>query len=125
MSRQRSPPRELKRQAVARFQVTFVTREGEVQTEAAQDQYLLDVAVAAGLHLPYMCLQGWCTTCAAKVLCGKVDQSEARRIYPQDEAAGFVLLCSAFARSDVRILTEQKEELRALRESLGLPAPRG
>ncbi|TMQ32761.1 MAG: 2Fe-2S iron-sulfur cluster binding domain-containing protein [Planctomycetota bacterium] len=92
VSRQRSPPRELKRQAVARFKVTFVTRAGEVQTEAAEDQYLLDVAVAAGLHLPYMCLQGWCTTCAAQVLCGKVDQSEARRIYPQDEAAGFVLL---------------------------------
>ena len=110
---------------MARFKVTFVTRAGEVQTEAAEDQYLLDVAVAAGLHLPYMCLQGWCTTCAGRVLAGKVDQHEALRLYPEDEAAGFVLLCSAFAGSDLRILTHQKEELRALRAAHGLPAPRG
>ena len=107
------------------FIVTFITGGAEVQTEVAEDQYLLDAGVAAGLDLPYMCLQGWCTTCAGKVLEGKVDQSQALRVYPQDEAAGFVLLCSAFARSNLRILTHQKEAVRALRQSLGLPAPRG
>ena len=76
-----------------------MTPSGEVQAEAASDEYLLDVAASAGLALPYSCLQGWCTTCAGRVLEGKVDQSEALRIYPQDEAAGFVLLCSAFPRS--------------------------
>ena len=110
---------------MATYQVTFVTSGREVQTEVRDDQYLLDAAAAAGLELPYMCLQGWCTTCAGRLLEGKVEQTEALRIYPQDEAAGFVLLCSAFARSDLRILTHQKEELRALRRSLGLPAPRG
>ena len=59
------------------------------------------------------------------VLEGRVDQTEARRLYPQDEAAGFVLLCSAFARSPLRILTHQKEAMRAHRRALGLPAPRG
>ncbi len=110
---------------VAHYQVTFVTDTGEVRTEAAADQYLLDVAAAAGLDLPYMCLQGWCTTCAGKILQGQVDQSEALRIYPEDEAAGFVLLCSAFPRSDLRILTNQKEQLRTHRHQHGLPAPRG
>jgi ferredoxin len=110
---------------MAIYQVTFVSGEKEVQTEIADDEYLLDAAAAAGLDLPYMCLQGWCTTCAARILEGKVDQSEARRLYPADEAAGFVLLCSAFPRSDLRILTYQKEELRALRTALGLPTPRG
>jgi ferredoxin len=105
--------------------VTFVTETGQVQTEAADDQYLLDVAVAAGLDLPYSCLQGWCTTCAGRVLEGQVDQTEARRLYPQDEAAGFVLLCSAFPRSPLRILVNQKEAMRAHRRALGLPAPRG
>ena len=60
---------------MAVYPVTFVTPEREVQTEAADDQYLLDVAAAAGLDLPYSCLQGWCTTCAGKVLAGEVDQS--------------------------------------------------
>ena len=110
---------------VATYQVTFVTNDGEVPTDVGDDQYLLDAAAAAGLELPFMCLQGWCTTCAGRVLQGKVDQSEALRVYPQDEAAGFVLLCSAFPRSDLRIRTHQKEELRAFRRSLGLPAPRG
>ena len=110
---------------MATYQVTFVTNSREVRTEVRDDQYLLDAAAAAGLQLPFMCLQGWCTTCAGRVLQGKVDQSEALRIYPQDQAAGFVLLCSAFPRSDLRILTHQKEELRLLRRSLNLPAPRG
>jgi ferredoxin len=106
-------------------QVTFVTNAGETQTTAREDEYLLDAAARAGLELPAMCLQGWCLTCAGKILQGQVDQSEARRFYPQDAQAGFVLLCSAYPRSDLRILTEQKEEMRAHRRALGLPAPRG
>jgi ferredoxin len=94
---------------VATFPVTFVTPGGEeVRTEAADDQYLLDAATEAGLDLPYFCLQGWCCTCAGRLLEGCIDQSEARRIFPQDETAGYVLLCSAFPRSPLRILTHQK-----------------
>jgi len=110
---------------VATHHVTIITDGREATFDVPDDQYLLDAAVAAGLDLPYMCLQGWCTTCAGKLLEGKVDQSEARRIYVQDERAGFVLLCSAFARSDLRILSHQKEPMRAHRKSLGLAAPRG
>jgi ferredoxin len=108
------------------FQITFVTPGGQlVRTQAEADEYLFDVAARAGLDLPHMCLQGWCTNCAGRLLQGKVDQSEARRIYPEDEAAGFVLLCSTFPRSDVRVLTHQKEAMREHRQEHGLPAPRG
>jgi ferredoxin len=110
---------------VASYPVTFITPTGTVEVKAGDDQYLLDAAAAAGLELPYMCLQGWCTTCAGRILEGSVDQSEARRLYHQDVAAGFVLLCSAFARSPLRILTHQKEAMRAHRAAHGLPAPRG
>ena len=110
---------------MATYPVTFLTDTGEVQVEVAEDQYLFDAAAEAGLELPSMCLQGWCTTCAGRVLEGQVDQSEARRIFPQDEQAGFVLLCSAFPRSPLRILTDQKEQMRAHRQALGLPAPHG
>ncbi len=110
---------------MASYPVTFVTDTREVRAQAADDQYLLDAASAAGLELPFMCLQGWCTTCAGRILEGQVDQSEARRFYPQDAAAGFVLLCSAYPRSPLRILTHQKEQMRAHRRALGLPAPRG
>jgi ferredoxin len=108
------------------FHVTFVTPEGQrLPTQAQDDEYLFEVAAAAGLDLPHMCLQGWCTNCAGKVVEGKVDQAEALRIYPEDEQAGFVLLCSAFARSNLVVLTHQKEAMRLHRRDLGLPAPRG
>ena len=110
---------------MATYRVTFVTGDREVPVDVRDDQYLFDAAAEAGLDLPSMCLQGWCTTCAGRLLEGKVDQSEARRLYPQDEAAGFVLLCSAFPRSDLRILTGQSEAMRAYRRAHGLPAPRG
>jgi ferredoxin len=105
--------------------VTFFSPEREVTVEVAEDEYLLDAAARAGLILPYSCLQGWCTTCAGKLLEGRVDQSEALRVYPEDEAAGYVLLCSAFARSDVKIQTHQKELMRRHRVASDLPTPRG
>jgi ferredoxin len=110
---------------VATYVVTFVSGDQQVTTRVDDIEYLLNAAVRAGLDMPFMCLQGWCTTCAGRILEGKVDQSEARRLYPQDETAGYVLLCSAFPRSDLKILTHQKEAMRAHRHGLGLPAPHG
>ena len=110
---------------MATYRVVFVTAGREVPVEVADNAYLLEAAAGAGLELPYMCLQGWCTTCAGRLLAGEVDQSEARRFYVQDQQAGFVLLCSAFARSDVRVLTHQKEAMRAHRATHRLPAPNG
>lgn len=110
---------------MATYQVTFLVGARPVQLEVRDDQYLLDAANEAGLDLPFMCLQGWCTTCAGRLLEGQVDQSEARRLYPQDEEAGFVLLCSAFPCSDLRVLTHQREAMRDHRRAHGLPAPRG
>lgn len=111
---------------MATYPVTFVTPAGEeVRTVAADDRYLLDAAVDAGLDLPYSCLQGWCCTCAGRILEGSVDQSESRRFFPQDEMAGYVLLCSAYPRAPLRILTHQKEAMRGHRRALGLPVPRG
>jgi ferredoxin len=115
----------MRRESLATYQVTFITETQERTIAIKDDVYILDAGTEAGLELPFHCLQGWCTTCAGKILEGKVDQSEARRIFPQDEAAGFVLLCSAYPRSHLRILTHQKEAMRAFRRSCGLPAPRG
>lgn len=108
------------------YQAVFVTPSGqEVHTTAGEEEYLLEVGRRAGLDLPYRCLQGWCTTCAGKLLEGCVDQTEARRLYVQDEQAGFVLLCCAYARSAVRILTHQTHALRVHRRQHRLPAPGG
>jgi ferredoxin len=54
---------------------------------------------------------------------GEVDQSSAASVFPEDEAAGFVLRCRARPSSNVRIRTHQDEEMRAHRLALGLLAP--
>jgi ferredoxin len=89
------------------------------------EEYVLDAARATGLRLPSVCEQGWDIACAAKVLAGTFDHSDARRYYREDEEAGFALLCVAKPRSDARLRTHATEEMRRHRDRQGLPAPRG
>lgn len=105
------------------YWVTFLTPDREVTVSVAADEYLLEAAAEAGLDLPSTCLQGWCLSCAAKLERGSVDQGEAFRLYAEDEAAGFVLLCSAYPTSDLRLRTYQKRVMQAHRRAHGLPAP--
>lgn len=92
---------------------------------AGAEEYVLDAARRAGLRLPSLCEQGWDIACAAKVIEGKLDHSDARRYYPEDEAAGFALICVAKPRSDLRLRTHQTEAMRGHRDMHGLPAPLG
>ncbi len=99
---------------------------GTAHIEVGGDEYILDAAYEAGYtDIPSMCLQGFCLTCASRLLKGEVDQSEAIRYYPQDREAGFVLICTAKPRSDLRIKTHQKKEMQNHRREQGLPYPRG
>ncbi|MGH6943635.1 MAG: 2Fe-2S iron-sulfur cluster-binding protein [Geminicoccaceae bacterium] len=108
------------------YEVELVLPDGETaRLEVSADESVWDAATRAGITLPSMCLQGWCTTCAGRVLEGEFDPSEALRYYPQDQRAGFILLCTARPRSRMRIVTHQKEEMRAHRHRQGLPTPRG
>ena len=89
-----------------------VPEAGETVTvDDDEDEYVLAAARAAGLWLPADCQQGWCTTCAAELLSGEVDQSDARRYYDVDEEAGFVLSCVAKPRSDLRIRAFRHEAM--------------
>jgi ferredoxin len=78
-----------------------------------------------GVDLPSMCEQGWCISCAARIVEGEVDQSDSLRYYKQDREARFALLCTAKPRSDLRIVSHRSAELRHHRDVLKLPAPRG
>jgi ferredoxin len=89
-----------------------------------EDEPVLGAAIQQGLTLPYMCLQGWCLTCAGRVCDGGAwDASNARRYYEADRAAGFILLCTAHPLSDLNVLTHQRIIMRDHRRALGLPAP--
>jgi ferredoxin len=90
-----------------------------------EDEHVLAAARRAGLELPSLCEQGWDLACAVKVLSGRVDNSDARRYYPEDERAGFALICTAKPCSNLRLRTHQTGAMRRHRDLLGLPAPRG
>ena len=107
-------------------EVELILPDGEtICLEVVADESVWDAATRAGIRLPSMCLQGWCTTCAARVLEGEFDPAEALRYYPQDKQAGFILLCTARPLSTMRIQTHQRDAMRAHRMKAGLPTPRG
>ena len=88
------------------------------------DQHIWDAAHAVGIELPSICHQGRCLTCAGRLLRpGDFDSSDAAAYFPEDRAAGFILLCTARPRSDLDIQTHQQFAMRQHRLKLGLPAP--
>lgn len=58
---------------------------------------LLDVALAAGLDLPYSCKGGVCCTCRARVLEGQVEMEKNFTLEGWEIDKGFVLTCQARA----------------------------
>ena len=82
-----------------------------VEIEVSETDYVLSAARSEGVWLPADCQQGWCTTCAAELLEGEVDQSAAKRYYEEDEEAGLILTCTAKPRSDLRIRGCQYDEM--------------
>ncbi|MBU6228226.1 MAG: 2Fe-2S iron-sulfur cluster binding domain-containing protein [Cyanobacteria bacterium REEB459] len=72
-------------------------------------QTILAAAQAAGLELPYSCGAGVCTTCAALVLEGQVDQTDGMGVSPELQSEGYTLLCVAYPRSNLKIETEKED----------------
>lgn len=93
------------------FTVEF-KHEGETHTiEVPQNQKILEAAHHADIDLPSSCYAGVCTTCAAKIIEGTVDQSEGMGVSPEMQKEGYVLLCVAYPRSNLKIETEKEEEV--------------
>ncbi|AFY66826.1 2Fe-2S iron-sulfur cluster-binding protein [Geitlerinema sp. PCC 7407] len=74
-----------------------------------EDQTVLQVAEANGIKIPSSCHAGVCTSCAALVTEGTVDQADGMGISPDLMAQGYALLCVAYPRSDLKIETEKEE----------------
>ena len=92
-----------------------------VRVEVSENEYVLAAARAAGVWLPAFCQQGWCTTCAAELLEGEIDQSDSRRYYDVDAEANLVLPCTGTPESDLRIRACQHDEMLAHRDAHDLP----
>ncbi len=82
--------------------------------QVPDNRYILHSAEDQGIELPYSCRNGACTTCAARVLSGTVDQSEAIGLSPKLQARGYALLCVGYPRSDLEVETQDEDEVYEL-----------
>ena len=87
-----------------------INHKGETHTiQVDESQSILDVANDAGIDLPFSCSAGVCTTCAAQILSGEVEQSDGMGVSPELQAEGYALLCVAYPRSDIKLESGKEE----------------
>ncbi|MER3494172.1 MAG: ferredoxin [Mastigocladus sp. ERB_26_2] len=92
-----------------------LNHQGKTYTlQVPENQTILSVADAAGLELPSSCHAGVCTTCAGQIISGKVDQTDGMGVSPELQKQGYVLLCVAYPRSDLKIVTEKEDTVYQL-----------
>ena len=75
------------------------------------DQTVLNAAEAAGVSLPSSCCSGVCTTCAAVISDGQVEQPDAMGVKGELQQQGYALLCVAFPRADLTLKAGQEDAL--------------
>ncbi|WCJ23771.1 2Fe-2S ferredoxin-like superfamily protein [Euphorbia peplus] len=102
------------RSLVIRSYKVLIEHEGETtEMEVEEDEDILSKALDSGISVPHDCRLGVCMTCPAKLLSGKVDQSEGM-LSDDVVERGYALLCAAYPRSDCHIRTIPEEDLLAL-----------
>ena len=108
------------------YRITARMPDGSTSTfPCADDEHVLERARASGLDLPYSCLQGWCLTCAVRIVGGSLNQRDSRRFYEVDREEGFGLICTGRPESDLIIEPFARDAMRRARDRHGLPYPRG
>ncbi|KKI99682.1 2Fe-2S iron-sulfur cluster-binding protein [Prochlorothrix hollandica] len=92
-----------------------IQHQGQTHTvQVPEDRPILEVAQEAGLDLPSSCTAGVCTTCAAQILNyheGCVEQGDSMGVSPELREQGYTLLCVAYPRADLKLITEQEEKV--------------
>ena len=66
---------------------------------------LLDVALAAGLDLPYACKGGVCCTCRARVMSGAVSMEKNYTLEKWEVEKGYVLTCQCLPTTDTVVVS--------------------
>ncbi len=78
--------------------------------EVPDDRTILEVANDdKNLDLPTSCGAGVCTTCAALITEGIVDQTDGMGVSPELQDQGYTLLCVSYPRSNIKLETEKEE----------------
>jgi len=84
--------------------ITLDFRGQQYQLAVPAHTTVLDAALGSGIHLPYSCKGGRCSTCAGICTAGSVHMSVNEVLTDRDLTEGWILTCSAYVDSDdVRI----------------------
>ncbi|MGB3535991.1 MAG: 2Fe-2S iron-sulfur cluster-binding protein [Microcoleaceae cyanobacterium] len=89
-----------------------ISYQGETRViQVPENEYILKTAEDLGFDLPNSCNAGVCTTCAAKILSGEVEQSEGMGMSLELQQQGYALLCVSYPRSDLKIEAGKEDEV--------------
>jgi ferredoxin len=94
------------------YNVTVIDGKSGVSTtvKVGSDEFILESALDQGVSIPSSCNAGKCITCVCKLNSGEVEQDQTF-LKPDEVAAGFMLACRAYPRSDCVLVTHQEAAL--------------
>ncbi|RRN05929.1 hypothetical protein EIM44_00950 [Bibersteinia trehalosi] len=93
------------------YNIRLLTPDGIKYIQCSHDEYIVDAAERQNVDLPYSCRAGACTSCAAKLIIGSVDQSDNSFLDDADIEEGWVLTCFAYPTSHLTLQTHMEVEL--------------
>ncbi|CAM9671531.1 unnamed protein product [Pylaiella littoralis] len=98
--------------------VTYVNKAGEevASVDVPVDRYVYFATEDAGVDVPIvnkkrMCRNGCCTTCAVKVLEGKVKQEGALGLLKDLKRDGYALTCCSYPKSDLVVQLQEEDDV--------------
>lgn len=92
---------------------------GDPAFSADAGETLLDAGLAAGLPLPYGCTSGSCGACRVRLDGGRIEhRAPPRALSAAERDAGYVLMCLAEPRSDLRLALHTPPDVAGLRPAI-------
>ena len=98
------------------FKVTIRNKEtGKTyQEDISSNEYILKEFEKKGFKHSFSCRNGCCTSCAVKIISGKLNQPEAMGVSKALKDKGYALLCVAKATEDLIVETTYNDEVYEL-----------
>ena len=98
------------------YKITIKNKEtGKIYQECvSSDDYILQQFEKKGFKLPFSCRNGCCTSCAVKIVSGKLEQPEAMGVSQALKDKGYALLCVAKPLEDIEVETTYYDEVYEL-----------